>query len=430
MAANVVIPSLGLTMEAGVIVEWVKKEGDRVEKEEPIAVIETDKATADVNAPESGILGGICAEVGESVPVGQTIAVIYAEEEFADGAACAPAGAADSAAERRPDTAEWQSEAAKRPSDTAGSAGSGLADRPAVPGPEPGAPERRPAASPAARKRAAELGIDLGQVTGTGPGGRILEWNVNAYERPSAEPQKQPVRKALQPLTAMRRTIAGRMIASRQSTAAVTIFMEARMDEASKLREQMNRTLQKQGRRLPFDALFVKAAALALVRHPVMQEQWDAQGLVRPDGIHLGVAVALPDGLVVPVVRHADTKSLFAVAEEIERLAKAARENRLRTEEMEGGTFTVSNLGMYPVGGFTPVIQLPESSILGIGAIRRQAVVEGDRLEIGRAAALSLTFDHRIADGAPAAAFLAAIKELLEQPYQLFLESESGEGAN
>lgn len=409
MATNVVIPSLGLTMEEGVIVEWVRKAGDSVVKEEPVAVIETDKATAEVTAPEAGVLGGICAAVGDAIPVGQAIAVIYSEEEFA---------ALNPSLQQEPDVSEQA--APQKPLD---------APRPVSPVriPDellPAAPASRIIASPAARKRARELGIDLAQVPGTGPSGRILESNVREYCKREQAPRVHPQRGSDIPHTGMRRTIARRMTSSRQTTASVTIMMEARMDEAVRLRKQVNQGLQEQDYKMTYDALFAKAAALALRNHMIMQAQWDAEKLFVPNGVHIGVAVALPGGLVVPVIRDADAKSLFAIARDIDRLAGAARGGGLLPEHTEGGTFTISNLGMYPVSGFTPVINVPEGAILGIGAIRKTAVVEDDKLAIGQVAELSLTFDHRIVDGAPAAAFLAEIKGLLEMPYQLFLESE------
>jgi pyruvate dehydrogenase E2 component (dihydrolipoamide acetyltransferase) len=221
----------------------------------------------------------------------------------------------------------------------------------------------------------------------------------------------------------MRKTIAKRMVASTQTTAPVTIFMQVRMEEAVRVRSQMNAGLSPaKGYKITYDAIIAKAVSLALQDHPLLQAQWGEDRLIHPAGIHIGVAVALPEGLVVPVVRQAESRSLFSIAKEIGRLAEIAKKGELLPDAMSGGTFTITNLGLYPVGGFTPIINLPEAAILGIGAIQPQALVENGQVVAGQAMELSLTFDHRIIDGAPAAAFLTRIKSLLEQPYQLFME--------
>ncbi|MBB6670777.1 dihydrolipoamide acetyltransferase family protein [Cohnella nanjingensis] len=425
MATNIVIPSLGLTMEEGIIVEWLAKDGERVEKEEAVLLIETDKATAEVVAPATGILGGIVAQVGEAFPVGVKVATIYAthEEYEADHNTETSRGSTEG------ETPAAEVPAIEQPADP-------IRLEPRMPAP-PSEREVRIKASPAAKKLAGELGIPLADVAGTGPGGRILESNVALHAKgatdetpphpksafpvaaPTAAPRAEP-----QAVSAMRKTIARRMVQSKLETAPVTIFMEARMDEAINLRERLNDGLREQGGslKLTYDAIFAKTVALAMKNHPHMQAQWVDDKLIYPGGVHVGVAVSLPDGLVVPVVRDADSRSLMAIAADISRLALEARAGKLKPDDMRGGTVTISNLGMYPVTGFTPVINLPEACILGIGSVQEKAIAVDGALTIGRVAVLSLTFDHRVTDGAPAAAFLTEFKSIVERPYRLFLE--------
>ncbi|AZN41375.1 dihydrolipoamide acetyltransferase family protein [Paenibacillus albus] len=421
MATNIVIPSLGLTMEEGIIIEWLVKEGTLVEKEDSILLIETDKATAEVVAPASGILGGIVATAGDAVPVGVKVGTIYSSQaELEEGRkATVPVVGAllQREQERTPIVAQ--------------------ADLPAQT-PVKAIEDPFIKASPAARRLARELEITLVGISGTGPGGRILESNVSRHAsmlRAESSPLLTPLAPILaeksidnqsytsQP-SAMRRTIARRMMESTQSTAPVTIFMEVRMDETIKVREHLNHALREDHRNLKvtYDAIFVKALALALRKHPNMQAEWSEDALIQPEGIHIGFAVSLPNGLVVPVVRHADRQSLVSISSEVARLIAVARNGQLKKEDMSGGTITISNIGKYPVIGFTPIINLPQACILGIGGIQEKAIVVNGAITVGNVAELSLTFDHQINDGIPAAAFLADIKSTLESPFKLFLE--------
>jgi pyruvate dehydrogenase E2 component (dihydrolipoamide acetyltransferase) len=296
------------------------------------------------------------------------------------------------------------------------------------------ATETRVPITPLARRLAEEHGVQLSDVQGSGPGGRITQDDVlrAAAQRSTAEPAplaappaaEQPAPGTLQPLTRVRRITAERMAASAQAAARVSLFLEVDFSEAARFREQLQPEFARLGvPKLPWDALIAKAAALALGEHRAVLAQWvdgSPAGLRQPEAIHVGVAVAVqPEGLLVPVLRDAGSRSLRELAAELLVLADRARGGRLSSAEMQGGTFTITNLGAYRIDGFTPIINPPETAILGVGRIAPKAVVvEGS--VVGRTmGTLSLSFDHRVVDGAPAAAFLARLAELLERPYTL-----------
>ncbi len=299
----------------------------------------------------------------------------------------------------------------------------------------PGAEPSRVPATPLARRMALEHGVALSAVQGTGPGGRVTHEDVlRAAEArlagtgaeagataPAPAPETlHPV--PVEPLSRLRRITAERMAASARSVARVTLFLEADLTEAARFRRQLAPELARLGvAKLPWDALFAKAAGLALAEHPGVNAQWvDGQGLRRLATVNVGVAVALePEGLVVPVLRQADTRSLRELAADVLALADRARHNRLRPGEMQGATFTITNLGQYRVDGFTPIVNPPETAILGVGRIADKPAVVDGQLQVRTQCTLSLSFDHRVVDGAPAAAFLARLAELLERPYAL-----------
>ena len=286
--------------------------------------------------------------------------------------------------------------------------------------------------TPVARRLAQERGVAIGDLVGTGPGGRITQYDVVRaadHRAPAVAPADQrapavaePVPAGVAALSRVRRITAERMAASAQATARVTLFLEADFSEAARFRTQLQPEFARLGvSRLPWDALIAKAAALALRDHPAVAAQWvDGEGLRRPVGVHVGIAVTLePEGLVVPVLKDADSRSLRELATDLLGLVDKARAGRLSPVEMHGGAFTVTNLGAYRVDGFTPIINPPETAILGVGRIAdKPAVIEG-RIEARTMCTLSLSFDHRVVDGAPAAAFLARLAELLERPYAL-----------
>jgi len=281
--------------------------------------------------------------------------------------------------------------------------------------------------TPLARRLAQERGVAIGDLVGTGPSGRITQDDVvraadqrapAATQAPAAEPALADVAA----LSRVRRITAERMAASAQATARVTLFLDADFSEAARFRSQLQPEFARLGTpKLPWDALIAKAAALALIDHPAVAAQWvDGEGLRPPAGVHIGVAVTLEsEGLVVPVLKDADGRSLRELATDLLALVDKARTGRLSPLEMHGGAFTITNLGAYRVDGFTPIINPPETAILGVGRIADKPVVIEGKIEARTMCTLSLSFDHRVVDGAPAAAFLARLAELLERPYAL-----------
>jgi pyruvate dehydrogenase E2 component (dihydrolipoamide acetyltransferase) len=474
VATRVTMPTLGLTMEQGTIVRWLKREGEAVERDEPLFTVETDKATMDVPAPASGVLARVLAPEGAVVPVQQTIAIITAPGEAvpAELAAVGPGAPASP-----PPVAEAAAAAPAAPptGPVAGPAGT----RAAVPSGEVAIGQAAPA-SPRARRVARELGVDLAQVQGTGPGGRIVEADVRrhaagqraapaaratplaqrlalelgvdlsavagsgpggritrqdveaaaargAVAAPTAPPPPPPAGAVpaaarggrLAALSRLRRITAERMAHSARTVARVTLFTEVDFAEAVRFRAQLLAEFERRyGARLSYDALIARACALALLDHPALNAHWTDEGPRLYDQVDIGVAVALPDGLVVPVIRDAARRPLWDLARTLDELVARAREGRLGPDDF-GGTFTITNLGMYGVEGFTPIVNPPEVAILGVGAIQRKPVSVDDTVAVRERVTLSLAFDHRAVDGAPAAAFLARVREVLEKPYIL-----------
>jgi len=454
VATPVTMPVLGLTMEEGTIAQWLKREGEPVEKDEPLLLVETDKATVEVPAPASGVLRRIVVPPGQTVPVKTVIAEIAAPDEPVAAPppsappAAGPGGAPQVAAPARPLTPGpaaargdgggsrvFVSPRARRrarelgldPTTLRGSGPRGRVveeDVLAAAAVITTAPAERVLATPLARKLAEEHGLDLAAVAGSGPGGRITQDDVRrALEERAAVAAPPPAAQApVAPLSRLRRLTAERMAASARSVARVTLHLEADFTEAARFRQQLAPEFARLGvPRLPWDALLVKAAGLALAEHPRLLAQWvEGAGLRQPSGVHVGVAVALePEGLVVPVLRDADTRSLRALTADLLTLVEKARAGRLLPDEMQGGTFTITNLGAYRIDGFTPIINPPETAILGVGRIADQPAVVDGQLAIRTRCTLSLSFDHRVVDGAPAAAFLRRLAELLERPYAL-----------
>jgi len=291
-----------------------------------------------------------------------------------------------------------------------------------------GVSDSRVLATPLARRLAQEHGVDIGELHGTGPGGRITQDDVLRaadHQAPAADRAvvAQPAPGAVAPLSRIRKITAERMASSVQATARVSLFLDADFSEAARFRSQLQPEFARLGTpKLPWDALIAKAAALALVDHPAVGAQWvDGQGLRSSTGsVHVGVAVALePEGLVVPVLRDAGSRSLRELADDLLALVDKARAGRLSPLEMQGGSFTITNLGAYRIDGFTPIINPPETAILGVGRIADKPVVVDGKIKARTMCTLSLSFDHRVVDGVPAAAFLARLAELLERPYAL-----------
>jgi pyruvate dehydrogenase E2 component (dihydrolipoamide acetyltransferase) len=412
MSFQVIMPKLSDAMVEGRVLQWLKKEGDRVQGGDVLASIETDKAEIELEAFGSGVLRKILAGEGQTVPVGQLIAVIAEQDEDIS----ALLGKAPAAAVGTPVSPKAEAKAA------APAAGAGAAAPPTAPPTEAG----WVAASPIARRMARESGIDLGQVKGSGPGGRILERDVEAYlatqaqrlagaEVPEGEREFED-----KELSTMRKTIASRMVQSKAPIPHFTVTVEADMGAALELRKSLN-AMEANVEKLTLNDIIVKATALALQRHPAINAAY-SDGRVRLfKRVHIGVAVAIEDGLIVPVIRDCDRKSLGEIARESRALIERARSRKLRPEEYSGGTFAISNLGMFDVVEFTAVIDPAHGAILAVGAIVEKPVMMTGQVVVRQRMRLTGSFDHRIIDGATGAKFLQELKKILENPVQLLL---------
>lgn len=428
MPVPVIMPKFEMAQESGKILRWLKREGETVAKGEAILEVETDKVAMEVEAPASGTLIGIRASPGEVVPIGEPIAYILLPGEVWSEAP-APSPLPSPAAPRATPLAERLAQA------------HGL-DLSAVPGTGPGgrvtkadveaylarqevgeAYEGKVKAVPAARRLARELSVDLRKVEGTGPGGRIQSADVlraAAGMQRIAEVEALPrmaVRRRV-PLTGMRRAIAERMTRSVREAPQFTVSIDVVMDRALGVVEDLSAWAERAvGVRVTLTALLIRACAWALRQHPALNATLEGEEILEWEDVNIGVAVAVPEGLVVPVVPAADRKGLTEIARELEEKAARAREGRLRPEDLQGGTFTISNLGMYGVDRFTAILNPPQAAILAVGRVARRPVVgEGDRVEVRSMATLTLTADHRIVDGAQAARFLEDLRIALERP--------------
>jgi pyruvate dehydrogenase E2 component (dihydrolipoamide acetyltransferase) len=400
MATEVKLPRLGQGMEAGTIVKWLKSEGEQVEKGEPLYELDTDKVTQEVEAEASGVLLKIAVSEGE-VEVGKTIAFIGEQGEEVE----APAEDRDDGdAARQVRQARERAKAEPEPEQE------GAATEIA----EPARTDGRVKASPLARRIARERGIDLAAVRGTGPEGRVVAEDVErATAAPAAAPIAAPSDVERRELTRVRRTIARRLTEAWQ----VPVFhlqASADMTRANTLL-QRRRELEPDVRITVTDVL-TKVCAAALMRHREVNSQYSDDAILLFPTANIGIAVAAPQGLVVPVIRGAERLQLTEVAAARADVVSRAREGKLRREDLEDGTFTISNLGMYAVERFTAVLNPPQAAIVAVGAIEDRVVPINGELEIRPMTTLMGTFDHRAVDGAPAAAFLQAVKDLLEEP--------------
>lgn len=371
MVTRIVMPRLSLTMKEGTVVQWFKNEGDSVQKGEPLVEVLSEKVTYDVEAPESGILRKILAVEGLSVPVDQAIGVIAgADEPIAEIGITEP-----------------------KPSRVLEEAASTLS--------EPEVAERVPA-SPAAKRLARELGVDLLQVRGTGPEGRIIEDDIRRFAEQTVA---MPKIREIVPLSGIRKTTAERLTLSARTAPHSTIVMEADMSNAVKLHHETQ---------VSYTDILVKAVAEALDQHRLLNATLDGDQIKLFEDINVGVAVATKDGLVVPVIRDADKKTLREVAVISKELVSKAKEGKLSRQDLSGGTFTITNLGMHDVDVFFPIINPPETAILGVGRVIEKPVAVGGHVMVEPRMQLSLTYDHRVVDGAPAAEFLKTVKQNLE----------------
>jgi pyruvate dehydrogenase E2 component (dihydrolipoamide acetyltransferase) len=364
MVTKVVMPKLSLTMKEGSVGKWYKREGETVEKGEPIVEIISEKATYDLEAPASGILRKILVEAGVDASVNAVIAFITAPEEAFP---------------------EAQIQVEKKPQATENV-------------------EKRVLASPAAKRSAKEHGIDLFLVRGSGPEGRIAEEDVNRFVKETSG--ILPKVKEVIPLSGFRKTSAERVSMSFKTAPHSTVMMEVDVSKAKELHEKLQ---------VSYTTILVRAVAKALVEHPMINSTLEGDRIKLFEDVNVGVAVATEYGLMVPVMHNADRKSLRETEVLINELSAKARQGKLAREELAGGTFTITNLGMYGVEFFTPIINPPETAILGVGGIMEKPIVIDGKIEVEPMMMLSLSYDHRVVDGAPAAEFLRKIKEKIEK---------------
>ncbi len=424
MPTNVVMPQMGESIAEGTVTRWMKKVGERVERDEPLFEISTDKVDAEIPSPAAGVLAKILVQENETVAVNTVVAVIDGEGAAVAAPAPAEAGRDDIKAEA-PKAAAF----AETP-------------RRAVlaPAREPGEKVR---SSPLVRRIAREHNVDLAQVAGTGLGGRISKKDIYAYlehapqtsgaspapaaapavTMPAQAPARAPVAKKMVftgptnvvPMTPMRNQIAEHMLASRRTSAHVSTVFEVELTRVYNLRAQQAAEFERRnGLKLSYTPFFVRAAVEAIKEFPIVNSSVDGTNIVYKRDVNIGVAVALETGLIVPVIKNADEKNFLGIARAVQDLAERARSKRLSVEDVERGTFTITNPGIFGSLFGTPIIHQPQVAILGVGTIEKRPVVRDDAIAIRPMVYLMLSFDHRIIDGAVADQFMAAIKSHLE----------------
>jgi pyruvate dehydrogenase E2 component (dihydrolipoamide acetyltransferase) len=439
MASQVVMPKMSETMEEGVVVKWLKHEGERVASGDALAEIETDKAVLELEASTPGVLRKILAEEDSKVPVGQLIAVIASEDEDISSLLAGRAAPLAPTAASLTMVASTSSPAASR------------IDEPSSPASasQHSVTRERIDASPLARRMAEEARIDIAQVRGTGPGGRVVKRDIEAFiAQRRSQPPRQPTSPIAPPaaaveaasapqpkatsveaggadyteqtLSMIRQTIARRMALSKTTAPHFYMTTEIAMERAIAMRTSLNE-LAADDAKISFNDMMLKAVANALRQFPRLNVSYVDDKLRQHRGVHIGMAVALEEGLITPVIRDCDRKSLGEIAREANELSERARARRLKPEEYTGGTFSLSNLGMYDVDAFGAIINPPEAAILAVGTIKQQPVVVDGQLSVGHRLKATLSCDHRAVDGATAAQFLQIVKRLLEHPLSLML---------
>jgi pyruvate dehydrogenase E2 component (dihydrolipoamide acetyltransferase) len=466
MPVNILMPALSPTMEKGNLAKWLKKEGDPVKTGDVIAEIETDKATMEYEAIEDGTLAKIVVPEGTSdVPVNQLIAVLAQEGEDVKAAAAAaakagPAAKAPSAAEATPKPAQPAPSAAQttkpaapsaptqrpQPVEAARTNGRGLAAAADAVAASAGA---RVFSSPLARRLARDAGIDLGRIQGSGPHGRVIARDIAAAREgrglrapiaaPSGTPMIAPAMSdpqiralyeegsyELVPHDGMRRTIAARLTASVQTIPHFYLTIDCDIGKLLHAREEINATApkDKDGKpayKLSVNDFVIKALALALQRIPDANVSWTESGMLKHKHSDIGVAVAMPNGLITPIIRNAESKSLSVISNEMRELASRARARKLKPQEYQGGTTAISNLGMYGIKDFTAVINPPHATILAVGTGEERAVVRNGKIEAAHIMSVTLSCDHRAVDGALGAELIGAFKALIENPVMMLV---------
>jgi pyruvate dehydrogenase E2 component (dihydrolipoamide acetyltransferase) len=437
MPIDVLMPALSPTMEEGTLAKWHVKAGDTVRSGDVIAEIETDKATMEVEAVDEGVVEDILvAEGTEGVKVNTPIARLAGEGE----AAPAPKAEAPKVAElaKAPEPAKAE---APKPA---------AAPVAAAPAPAKAADGGRIFASPLARRLAEQKGIDLAGVAGSGPHGRIVKVDIDkaqpgaakpapAAAAPAATPASTPAAAAprehksleqmgipagsydLIPLDGMRKTVARRMTDSFRDVPHFPLTLDIEIDELLAARTKINGLLEKSGVKVSVNDFVMKAAAMALVKVPEANASYSPEGIAMHHHADIAMAVAIPGGLITPIIRKAETKGLAQIATEAKDLAARARDKKLKPDEFQGGTFSVSNLGMFGIKSFASIINEPQGCIMSVGAGEKRPVVKGDQIVIANVMSVTLTCDHRVVDGAVGARFLAAFKEMLEEPLRMIV---------
>ncbi|MCF6155585.1 MAG: 2-oxo acid dehydrogenase subunit E2 [Candidatus Brocadia sp.] len=396
MSVNVIMPQMGESVAEGTITKWLVHEGDRVEKEQPIVEISTDKIDTEVPSPITGILKKILYPEGKTIPV-QTVIAQIETVEGKEGAIVSP--------EKPEVVKERETEAVVKPTEKFVETEEG---------------EKR--YSPLVRRLAKEYNVNLDEVKGTGEGGRVTKKDIMDYVAskagivtPPAEAEKKVLeRETLLPFSPKRKITADRMVQSKLTAAHVTTVFEVDMTKVAKYRELNQDAMKREGIHLTYLPFITLATTRSLKEHPIVNASWTDEGIIQKNYINIGIAVSLEDGLIVPVIRDADKMNLLQLAQNIQDIALRARTKKLKPEEVQGGTFTITNYGLNGSLLGTPIILLPQAAILGVGAVIKRPVVVDDAIAIRSMMYLSLSFDHRVMDGANADMFLRKIKDILE----------------
>jgi pyruvate dehydrogenase E2 component (dihydrolipoamide acetyltransferase) len=451
MATKVVMPKLSPTMEEGQLSRWLKKEGDKVSMGEPLAEIDTDKATMEMQALSNGVLRKILISEGESAPLGQPIAIIgepdedisslLKEAESKTPQAAAPAAAKESEpAPKEKESEPASKEAAAEPSqDKAPASQDKVIEKETESQTPPARDDGRQLVSPIAARMAAESGVSLKSLQGSGPGGRIVKRDIEAaMKSKSAKASGAPSLRGTgalrsdqkgavygpsgyrdEPLSEMRRTIARRLVTSLGPIPHFFLTSEIDMDRAADMRAAINELYPEL--KVSVNDIVIKVVAASLIQHPQVNASFQDKTVRYYEHADIGVAVATENGLITPIVRAADEKSLLDIASEVRELAERARNRKLKPEEYTGATFSISNLGMFGIDEFTAVINPPEGAILAVGAMMPRAVVRDKEVVVRQTMRVTMSCDHRVIDGAVGAQFLRTFKQIMENPMYLFL---------
>lgn len=419
MAEVIEMPRLSDTMEEGVVAAWHKKEGDSLSIGDLLAEIETDKATMDFESPEDGVLLHIGIDEGKGIPVGALLAILGEKGEDVSDIIRSYAN------KPTPGESAETEESAPPPPPPPVSAPEPVAVAVAAPVVTPSATEGRVKASPLAKAMAKEKGIDLTLVNGSGDHGRIIKRDIENYQAPVASPAVPMIPQVVGEegfeevgISQMRKTIARRLSDSKFNAPHFYVTMEINMDRAVAARKSINEVAPV---KISYNDMVIRAVAAALRKHPKVNSSWLGDRIRYNQHIHIGMAVAVDEGLLVPVIRFADQKGLAAISQEARALAGKARSKKLQPSEWEGNTFTISNLGMFGVEEFTAIINPPDACILAIGGIKQQPIVKDGAIVVGNTMKVTLSADHRVVDGALGAAFLVSLKEMLEDPVRILI---------